>query len=307
MITAQLVESASHIFIPRASNNHKARILHTPYLVVLALVVVIFQSVLSFGVGGQMRVLGYAANIAPGEVIRLTNEKRAREGLDPLEENAILSQAALAKGTDMLNKDYWAHVSPDGVEPWVFFVKGGYEYRYAGENLARDFSNPASAVEAWMASPSHKENVLSPKYRDIGVAVVEGDLGGVETTIIVQLFGTKATDLPAAIPVAAASGEKMIPPVEIGNKVAIAEGGNLEAVVAGGEKGLSTARLGTPFQVARVASLGLAVVLLTVLAVDALVVARKGVRRVAGKAFAQISFVGMVLAIVLIMRAGRIL
>jgi len=82
-------------------------------------------------------------------------EQRVSVGLLPLEANATLAQAAQAKAADMLNNNYWAHVSPDGTQPWSFFVNAGYSYRYAGENLARDFTNPASAVDAWMASPTN--------------------------------------------------------------------------------------------------------------------------------------------------------
>ncbi len=65
--------------------------------------------------------MGYASSISLDEVLRLTNERRKEAGLSPLKLDPVLSQAAKSKGEDMLNKDYWAHVSPDGVEPWKFF------------------------------------------------------------------------------------------------------------------------------------------------------------------------------------------
>lgn len=125
-----------------------------------------------------VRILGYAANISSTEIVSLTNQKRTEAGVSSLIYNLQLEQAARQKGQDMIENDYWAHVAPDGTEPWVFFVDAGYKYRYAGENLARDFSNPQDAINAWMASPSHKDNLLSDKYKEIGIAVVEGDLGG---------------------------------------------------------------------------------------------------------------------------------
>ena len=94
----------------------------------------------------------------------------------------------------MIDRDYWAHVAPDGTQPWKFFTSFGYKYRYAGENLARDFSNASSAMDAWMNSPTHKENILNPKYKEIGIGVVEGDLAGTDTTIIVQFFGATYAD-----------------------------------------------------------------------------------------------------------------
>ncbi len=130
----------AHFFIPHEKNNHKAGLLSNRGLVILALTVVVFQFLLRIFPASNINILGYAANISPEEVIRLTNEKRVQIGLNELTYNPVLSQAALAKGNDMLAKDYWAHVSPDGTEPWFFFSQAGYKYRYAGENLARDFS-----------------------------------------------------------------------------------------------------------------------------------------------------------------------
>jgi uncharacterized protein YkwD len=103
-------------------------------------------------------------------------------------------QMPLQKGRDMIDKDYWAHVAPDGTQPWKFFSQFGYKYRFAGENLARDFSNANDAVNAWMNSPTHKDNILNPKYKEIGIGITEGDLAGSDTTIIVQFFGATYSD-----------------------------------------------------------------------------------------------------------------
>jgi len=305
---ARIVDDLAHIFTPRYSNNQKARILHVSSLLGMALLLVVFQVCLMLGAeatGGA--VLGYAANISPEVVISLTNEERVAAGLEPLVSNSLLAQAALAKGTDMLNKDYWAHVSPDGVEPWYFFAQSGYEYRYAGENLARDFSNPSGAVDAWMASPSHRENLLSPRYREIGVAVVEGDLAGVDTTIIVQLFGTQATDM-AAVPVAAAQGSAGIGggggEVLVGANE-LTGGGEESALVS--TEGIVGYKRVSPLSLSKVVAFGLAGVLLLVLVLDSVVVAQKGISRVTGRVFAHVSFLGMVIAIILIVKAGRIL
>jgi hypothetical protein len=94
------------------------------------------------------------------------------------------------KATDMFAKDYWAHVSPDGTTPWVWIRKAGYNYLYAGENLARGFDTSASVVNAWMNSPEHRANLLSSNYTDIGFAVQSGTLTGTETTLVVQEFGS---------------------------------------------------------------------------------------------------------------------
>ena len=66
---------------------------------------------------------------------------------------------------------------------------------YAGENLAKGFRTAEGVHEAWMASPTHKENIMSPNYKDIGVAVVEGTLLGKETTLVVQMFGNQTNQI----------------------------------------------------------------------------------------------------------------
>src|SRR3989339_1278732 len=188
------IEKTLHLFLPRASNNHKAKILHPSGLLVLASFFILFQAVLNFIPKLGPSILGYASQISPDEIIRLTNEKRAQAGLPSLTLNGTLSVAAQSKGNDMIIKDYWAHIAPDGTQPWSFFTSAGYRYRYAGENLARDFSSASSAVDAWMNSPTHRDNILNPKYKEVGIGVTEGDLAGVDTTIVVQFFGATYVD-----------------------------------------------------------------------------------------------------------------
>src|SRR4030066_762830 len=169
-----------HLFIPHESNNQKAKLLHSRSLLLIAVGLVAFQLILGFAGKAFPKVLGYAANISPAEVIRLTNAQRAANGLSALSENSSLDGAALAKGNDMLAKGYWAHFAPDGTSPWSFFLSFGYKYKYAGENLARDFGDAGSAVSAWMNSPTHRDNIMNPNYREIGIGVVEGNLAGTE-------------------------------------------------------------------------------------------------------------------------------
>lgn len=283
-----------HLLLPHESNNLKAKILHNSSLLILGLSLIAYQAALSFFPALAPRILGYAANISPSEVIRLTNEKRTIEGLSPLEENPQLSQAAQSKAADMIARSYWAHVAPDGTQPWKFFTDAGYRYRYAGENLARDFSNPSSAVDAWVASPSHKENLFSPKYKEIGVAVVEGDLAGVDTTIIVQLFGTKFVDTLPTVPIAGAksTAAPSLTPIPIS---------------AQSPQGVKPEVLISPFYSTRSISILVVSVLILLLSVDVIVVSHRKLSRVTGRTFAHLAFFGMVLTILIILKAGQIL
>jgi hypothetical protein len=133
-------------------------------------------------------------------VINATNAERSRNQLPPLKVNRTLSEAAQAKGQHMFTNQYWSHTSPDGTQPWKFFKQFKYEYSIAGENLARDFSNTPDMISAWMHSPTHRDNIMNAKYQEIGIAVINGKLGGVETTLVVQFFGTPMEGVAQVLP-----------------------------------------------------------------------------------------------------------
>lgn len=134
-------------------------------------------------------VLSYASNISFNDLYTETNKIRQEQGLAQLKTNDKLSAAAYKKAQHMFKNNYWAHVSPDGTEPWYFILNENYDYVYAGENLAKNFNNSRDVVEAWYKSPSHRENLLNPNYDEIGYAVVNGVLDGYQTTLVVQMFG----------------------------------------------------------------------------------------------------------------------
>lgn len=294
----KLVAALAHLFIPRSSNNHKAKVLHLASLNLITALLILSQMALSSVGYVKPDVLGYAANISPDEVVRLTNERRVAAGLSPVVLNPTLSTAAQAKANDMIARDYWAHVAPDGTEPWKFFKDVGYRYKYAGENLARDFSNPGSTVEAWMASPSHRENMLSPKYREIGVAVAEGDMNGVDTTVVVQLFGTRFTDSNPSVTTAG-----------VQTTAAAKPSSSPEAVIAQvTPTSISEPKvLVSPFTVTRGVSLAIIGVLMAVLVLDGMVITRRKISRVGGRTWAHVAFMAVILVILVVARAGHIL
>lgn len=104
---------------------------------------------------------------------RLTNEQREANDLPTLATSELLRQSACHKAADMVKHDYFAHVAPDGTEPWHYFREAGYTYRFAGENLARNFTDEAALVQAWMESPTHRDNVLGD-FEEQGICSVEG-------------------------------------------------------------------------------------------------------------------------------------
>jgi hypothetical protein len=188
-----------HLFHPQRSNNHRPRLLHPESFLVLALAGVGFWFALGpakFLAQQTGNVLGFASNITASQVIQKTNDERSKLGLSTLAANDKLNQAALAKAQNMFSQQYWAHIAPDGTEPWKFFRDAQYHYSVAGENLARDFSNTDGMMAAWMASPTHRANIVNPKYKEIGIAVVDGKLLGTDTTLVVQLFGAPLGGAP---------------------------------------------------------------------------------------------------------------
>ncbi len=123
-------------------------------------------------------------------IVDLTNIERNERELPSLSWDASLASAAWLKGTDMCKEDYWAHTAPDGTTGWMFIEKSGYAFLNAGENLAKDFSDSQDIIDAWMSSPSHRDNILSENYLEIGVASVDCQFDGTATTIVVALYAT---------------------------------------------------------------------------------------------------------------------
>ncbi len=189
-------EFLHHLIFPRESNNHRAKALHHLSLLVLILVLIFGNSFIGMMEEKHSAILGITANFNQDDLLLQTNAKRAEQGLPPLQLNPQLSQAAYEKAQDMMAKNYWAHNAPDGTTPWFFIKNSGYEYMYAGENLARGFSTAPDVVNAWMGSPGHRENILSTNYDDVGFAVITGNLTGDETILVVQEFGRKMTGSP---------------------------------------------------------------------------------------------------------------
>ncbi|NCN82880.1 MAG: hypothetical protein GW947_02830 [Candidatus Pacebacteria bacterium] len=292
-----LLRTLTHLFHPQRSNNHRARILHPHSLFQLSGLAVIFVFLLQVLGKSQTPmglVLGYATNISAEEVVQLTNVERERQGLSPLTINSTLSQAALSKAQNMFTEQYWAHVSPSGNEPWDFIRNSGYAYTVAGENLARDFMETNDMISAWMASPTHRANIVSGEYEETGIAVVNGELKGTETTLVVQLFGKPKEEAKAngglIGQAQAAVGTGMLPANE---KMA-------KATFTSEQSGLS------PLDLTKAVFISLLVVLLAALVYDKLIISKKKVVRSVGKNFGHIMLYLVVAALILFFKGGII-
>lgn len=156
------------------------------FLLIISLELVIFANFL--GVIDYQKLL---ATILPEKLVEFTNLDREKRERGELVVSDLLNEAAKMKAEDMAQKEYFAHVSPEGVTPWYWFSEVGYDYRYAGENLAVNFIESYSAHRAWMDSPTHKANIISDNFEEIGIATAVGRYKGEEATYVVQLFGTR--------------------------------------------------------------------------------------------------------------------
>lgn len=121
-----------------------------------------------------------AASLNASTIHTLVNKERTAQGVAPLERSPALDAVAQSKLNDMVANKYFAHTSPAGKNFKHWFNVNSYLYTYAGENLARYFTTEKATVKGWMASPTHKSNIMKPQYTDTGIAV-KGDL-------VVQVF-----------------------------------------------------------------------------------------------------------------------
>jgi len=110
-------------------------------------------------------------------VAELVNAERARAGLAPLKLNWEVSRVARYKSQDMIDKKYFAHQSPTYGSP--FNMMENFEIRFSagGENIAYGQRTPAEVMQAWMNSPGHRANIMSPIYTEIGVGAAKASNG----------------------------------------------------------------------------------------------------------------------------------
>jgi uncharacterized YkwD family protein/spore coat assembly protein SafA len=112
------------------------------------------------------------------QVIALTNQERAKNGLPALKADWELSRVARYKSADMRDKRYFSHTSPTYGSPFTMMKNFGITYRTAAENIAQGQRTAAEVVKAWMNSPGHRANILNKSMTHIGVGYAKGGSGG---------------------------------------------------------------------------------------------------------------------------------
>ena len=286
----------SHWFLPHKDTHKKAHLLSWEGLLVYILIFILLQ--VGFSIVGYTKpgVLGINGNIDQKNVIELTNKEREKKGLSGLTENEALDKAAAAKAQNMFTENYWAHYAPSGKTPWDFILGAGYHFTYAGENLAKNFYKSDEVVTAWMNSPTHRENLLNPNYKDIGIAVVDGVLNGQKTTLVVQEFGT--TENVTSRPTADVQGSEIQVPINDFNK---------PQLIAASERNLNFNSLVDPYQVTKVAGISLISLIIILLILDMYILKKRGIFRITSHHIAHMALLSLTAGSLILTNPGAVL
>lgn len=287
-------------FLPHPQTHQKSPFLSWHYLLIYVLLFILLQTSLSLFSLYKPGVLGINSQLEASKIIEETNKERQRNGLPALIRNVALDSAAGAKAKNMFEENYWAHFSPSGKDPWQFVLASGYRFSYAGENLAKNFYQESDLVKAWLNSPSHRDNLLSAKYQDVGLAVAEGVINGQRTILVVQLFGKPYEPL-AKLPEVSAGGSK--------TTLSLAQlNAQIPTLVAGAQQTRPPApALIDPYFLNKTVGGSLVAFIGLLLVVDLLVLKRRGVFRVSSHHFTHLGFLVTAGAAVLSASPGAVL
>ena len=198
-------------FIPHEHNEHKPHLLRTEVTVFILGIVLFAELLFLIPALNIFTKSDFFAAIFSTVLVDSTNTERRKVNEPTLKINPLLEEAARLKAEDMAKERYFAHTSPEGITPWFWFKKVGYNYSRAGENLAVHFVDSQDIVNAWMKSPSHKANILNQNYTEIGIATAKGIYKGSEGIFVVQFFGRPASGIKLTTTTATAAIPKIIP------------------------------------------------------------------------------------------------
>lgn len=285
-------------FLPHRDTHQKAHLISWEALVFYILIFIFLQvgfSILGYAKPG---LLGISSSITQQKIIELTNAQRIKSGLGPVVENEALDKAAKLKGQNMIEENYWAHFAPSGKSPWDFILGAGYKFTYAGENLAKNFQTDEDVVNAWMNSPSHRDNLLNTHYKDVGIAVVEGTLNGVSTTLVIQEFGTTEV-APAQNPIVNVSGKQVSVPQENYEKPTL--------VASVKQTPPPQKSLIDPYIFLKTAGIGIISVIIFLLFIDIMVLRRRGIVRSSSHHVAHMAMLSAIGGLLLMSGPGAIL
>jgi len=183
-------------FIPGPHNDHQPHILRRKAVFLILAFVLIIEFIFLVQMLYIIPYTDIFSAVLSNVLIDLTNSDRLNNNLIALETNPLLETAAKLKAEDMATLGYFSHTSPIGKTPWEWLDEVGYNFRYAGENLAVNFSDSTDVEEAWMNSASHKKNILNNNFTQVGIGTATGIYKNKEAVFVVQFFGRPITAKP---------------------------------------------------------------------------------------------------------------
>lgn len=209
----------SAVFVPSEDNCFLPKALKSKYLFLYS-ASLLTAKILLISLVLFLPSTDFFSSITANRLASLINQERQSRNLPALAMNDSLNSVAGLKVNDMAEKNYFEHTSPAGISPWYWFRQIGYNYVFAGENLAMGFTETDTVFQAWMNSPSHRDNILNPNFKEMGLAVGTGNIQDRQETLAVLVFGkpaqstktqvaqntpAKASPAPASSPVASKS------------------------------------------------------------------------------------------------------
>jgi len=113
------------------------------------------------------------------QILNIINNARAQNGLHLLKQKQALVTVAKSRSSDMANRNYFSHTTPEGKNIYSILIEYGVKYAAAGENIQYasppSWGTPESFFNIWMSSSSHRDNILSSNFSQIGIGISEGN------------------------------------------------------------------------------------------------------------------------------------
>ncbi|MCX8016118.1 MAG: CAP domain-containing protein [Patescibacteria group bacterium] len=186
----KLQKQISNYLIPQVDNEFQPHSLRTKSVFWIFIAILLLENFFFLLAYYLIPSSDFLASLISTSIVQYTNQYRLTSNAPQLVINPLLNEAARLKAEDMAQRGYFSHNSPDNITPWEWLKKVGYDYLYAGENLALNFTDSQEVVEAWLNSESHRQNLLNPNFKEIGIGIAKGTYKNQPAIFIVQFFGT---------------------------------------------------------------------------------------------------------------------
>ncbi|TSC91983.1 MAG: hypothetical protein CEN90_98 [Parcubacteria group bacterium Licking1014_17] len=218
-----MVSWLKRTFVPYKDNKYTPHLLKKRGIISVIVIIVLIEALFLASAFIIYPNTNFLSLILPNVLVDLVNQSRKTVNASTLAVNPLLEKAAQLKAEDMVKKGYFAHVSPEGTDPWYWLKQAGYQYTAAGENLAVNFIESKEVHDAWMNSATHRANIVNGKYMEIGIATAKGIYKNQEAWYVVQFFGRPAKYVREAMPINLSGKKTTMAPETSGQMAVITE------------------------------------------------------------------------------------